>query len=238
MKIIEDRYQGVTIDNTALPESVSEFQQALNKLLNELTNKKLLWIKLPPSQGKFIPTLTELDFQFHHCIKNHVMLVKKLISDPIVPNAMNFNVGVGAVVQDNKGRLLVIKDRFSIGYKLPGGHIDPHETIENALIREVYEETGVKVSFESIINIGHFLIGQFGEQNIYMVCTAKHITTEINIHDSSEIVDAKWIDVSEFLACDDVYPYNKMVVNAVVNDEHAQLKLNPLKLSKPGEVFL
>ena len=47
MKIIEDRYQGVTIDNTALPESVSEFQQALNKLLNELTNKKLLGINLP-----------------------------------------------------------------------------------------------------------------------------------------------------------------------------------------------
>lgn len=237
MKIIEDRYQDVTIDNTALPESIIEFQQALKKLLNELTDKKLLWIKLPPLQAKFIPILAELDFQFHHCIENHVMLVKKLIANPIVPNAMNFNTGVGAVVL-NEGKLLVIKDRFSIGYKLPGGHIDPHETIEKALVREVYEETGVKVTFESIINIGHFLKGQFGEQNLYIVCTAKNISTDINIHDSSEIVDAKWIDVAEFLACDDVYPYNKIVVKAVVNGEYSQLKPNPLKLSKPGEVFL
>ena len=237
MKIIEDKYQGVTIDNTALPESEVEFQQALNKLINELVNKKLLWIKLPPEQAKFIPILTELDFQFHHCIENTVMLVKKLIANPIVPNAMNYNVGVGAIVQDGN-RLLVIKDRFSLGYKLPGGHIDPHEKIENALVREVYEETGVKVTFESIVNIGHFLVGQFGEQNLYFVCTAKNITTDINIFDSSEIIDAKWIDINEFLACDDVYAYNKTIVNAVVNGEHAQLKLNTVKLSRPGEVFL
>ena len=71
-----------------------------------------------------------------------------------------------------------------------------------------------------------------------MACTAKHITTEINIHDSSERVDAKWIGVCEFLACDDVYLCNKMVVNEVVNDQHVQLKLTPLKPSKPREVFL
>jgi len=94
-----------------LPESASEFQKALNKLLNELTNNKLLWIKLPPYKANFIPILTELDFQFYHCIENHAMLVKKLISDPIVPIAMSFNVGL---VQDNKGRLLVIKDRYSL----------------------------------------------------------------------------------------------------------------------------
>ena len=117
-------------------------------------------------------------------IENHVMLVKKLISDLIVPITMNFNVGLGAVVQDNEGRLLVIKDRFSFGYKLHGGHIVLHETIENALTREVYKETCLKVSFESFINIGHFLIVQFTEKNLYMACTANHITTKINIHDS------------------------------------------------------
>jgi 8-oxo-dGTP diphosphatase len=146
-------------------------------------------------------------------------------------------VGVGAVVQDGE-RLLVIKDRFSKGYKLPGGHIDPNETIESALVREVFEETGVVVEFESVINIGHFLTGQFGEQNIYFVCIAKNITTEVNIYDSSEIIDARWIDTSEFLNSNEVNAYNKEVVNAVVNNIHSKLTLNPTKIKARGEVFL
>jgi len=237
MKIIEDKYQGVTIDNTDLPRTTAAFSQALTTLMTQLSNKKLLWIKLSTDDAKFIPVLTEMGFQFHHCIDNQLMLVKKLIVNPIVPNAMNFNTGVGAIVQ-HEGKLLVIKDRFSIGFKLPGGHIDPHETIEAAMIREVYEETGVTVTFESIINIGHFLTGQFGEQNLYFVCTANVVDAHINIIDADEILEAKWIDINEFLACEEVNVYNKTVVEAVVTGQHAQLTSTPLPLSRPGEVFL
>ena len=237
MKIIEDKYQGVTIDNSDLPRTTAAFSQALTTLITQLSDKKLLWIKLSTHDAKFIPLLTEMGFQFHHCIENQVMLVKKLIPNPIVPNAMNFNTGVGAIVQ-NEGKLLVIKDRFSIGFKLPGGHIDPNETIEAAMKREVYEETGVSVTFESIVNIGHFLTGQFGEQNLYFVCTANPVTTEINILDADEIVEAKWIDINEFLACKEVNLYNKTIVEAVVTGQHAQLTATPIKLSRPSEVFL
>lgn len=237
MKIIEDRYDGVTIDIDGLTADLKAFKEELINLITELKNKKLLWIKVPAKSSQLIPILTELDFEFHHCIDNKVMLVKKLITDPIVPNAKNFNAGVGAVVLD-EGKLLVIKDRFSQGYKLPGGHVDPKETLPNALIREVFEETGVKVTFQSVINIGHFLVGQFGEQNLYFACIAKHITKEINIYDTSEIIDAKWIDVKEFLNCNDVNVYNKAVVSAVVSNTHSELTLTPLQLTVPGEVFL
>ena len=237
MKIIEDRYDGVTIEVDALIKNNKTFKEKLINLITELKNKKLLWIKVPAKSSQLIPILTELDFEFHHCIDNNVMLVKKLITNPIVPNAKNFNAGVGAVVLD-EGHLLVIKDRFSKGYKLPGGHIDPKETIQNALVREVYEETGVKVEFQSIINIGHFLVGQFGEQNLYFACVAKHLTKEINIYDTSEIIDAKWIGVEEFLSCNDVNAYNKAVVSAVVNNTCSELTLTPIKLTVPSEVFL
>jgi len=54
-------------------------------------------------------------------------------------------VGVGAVVtkQDN---ILLVKRRFepSAGYwSLPGGHLEPGETLEEAVLRELLEETGL-----------------------------------------------------------------------------------------------
>src|SRR5205085_10144430 len=56
---------------------------------------------------------------------------------------------VGAIARDDEGRLLVIRRAHSPGaglWSIPGGRIDPGETPEQALVREVQEETGLEVS--------------------------------------------------------------------------------------------
>lgn len=55
---------------------------------------------------------------------------------------------VGAVVQDATGRLLVIlrgKEPAMGCWSLPGGRVEPGETHEQAVVREVAEETGIAV---------------------------------------------------------------------------------------------
>ena len=55
---------------------------------------------------------------------------------------------VGAVVRDSKGRLLVIlrgKEPARGCWSLPGGRVEPGETHEAAVVREVLEETGLAV---------------------------------------------------------------------------------------------
>jgi 8-oxo-dGTP diphosphatase len=55
---------------------------------------------------------------------------------------------VGAVVRDAAGRLLLIRrgQEPSRGlWSLPGGRIEPGETPEQAVVREVHEETGLSV---------------------------------------------------------------------------------------------
>lgn len=115
----------------------------------------------------------------------------------IVPTAKNFIVGIGAIIL-RKRCILVVKDKFSLGYKLPGGYIEKKESIINAVKREIFEETGIIVDFESIVNIGHFRNGQFGESNLYIVCTAQALSDKITINDSSEIAEARWISPDEF----------------------------------------
>jgi len=127
-ELIEDRYDGVTLYGNTIEYSVEEFEEALLEFLSNLKDKKLFWIKLLREHSEFIPLLIKNDFVFHHCDENSVMLVKKLIKDPIIPTAKNHTLGVGVVVI-HKNMLLVIKDRINQVYKLPGGFIDDRESI-------------------------------------------------------------------------------------------------------------
>lgn len=56
---------------------------------------------------------------------------------------------VGAVITDESGRMLLILRSHEPGkglWSVPGGRIEPGETDEQAVIREVREETGLKVT--------------------------------------------------------------------------------------------
>jgi ADP-ribose pyrophosphatase YjhB (NUDIX family) len=55
---------------------------------------------------------------------------------------------VGAIVTDAAGRLLLIRRGHEPGkglWSLPGGRVEPGETDEQAVVREVSEETGLVV---------------------------------------------------------------------------------------------
>ena len=56
---------------------------------------------------------------------------------------------VGVLIKDNK--ILVQRERNGNEYALPGGHIKIGETLENGLIREFKEETGVSIKVERLL---------------------------------------------------------------------------------------
>jgi 8-oxo-dGTP diphosphatase len=213
-----DKYDGSIIDTTTIPKDIEEFEKDLLLILENLENKKLLWIKLMIEESSLISILTKHGFVFHHCNERDITLVKKLIQKPVIPTATNHTLGVGAVVIDNN-KLLVIKDKIYQGYKLPGGHIDDSENITSALIREVYEETGINIKFDSIISLRHISPGQFNESNLYLVCRATALSNEINVIDTDEILEAKWMDVDTYLNLDDVHPFNKKIVKTALENE-------------------
>jgi 8-oxo-dGTP diphosphatase len=61
---------------------------------------------------------------------------------------------VGAVIKDAAGRLLLIRRGHEPGkglWSVPGGRIEPGESDESALVREVREETGLAVTVGRLI---------------------------------------------------------------------------------------
>lgn len=239
---ILDPYNGITIDKKDLPKTNEEFERNLDALISYTKNRRnLIWIYIGIENSEFIPIVVKRGFFFHSCDEDYILLVKRLKKDAIIPTAANHTLGVGAVVINDKNELLVIKEKISnLGFKLPGGHIDNGELITNAVVREVFEETGIEVEFDSIISLGHFYPHQFHKSNLYCVCTAKAKTFEINIQDSAEIIDAKWIDVYEYLADEKVLAYSKAVVLASL-EKHKGFSLGNLEtlshIKKDFELF-
>ena len=60
---------------------------------------------------------------------------------------------VAAIIRDKAGRLLLVKSKNSDVWGLPAGAIDLGETPAEALIREVFEETGLNILPEKIVGV-------------------------------------------------------------------------------------
>lgn len=221
-EVVMDPYNGLTIKSESIPKSKEVFEENLQLLLKQVKaeQRNLLWIYLDIEHSYLIPHLTLHGFTFHTCETTRLLMVKKIESNPIIPTASNHTLGVGVVVINEYNEVLVIKERVSkTTYKLPGGHIDDAEMISTAVVREVLEETGVEVSFDSIISLGHFYPHQFNKSNLYIICKATALSLEINITDTQEIEDAKWIDVETYLSDDEVLEYNKVLIDLALHTE-------------------
>lgn len=74
-------------------------------------------------------------------------------TDPITPdNLHHFRIAVYGLIFDD-GRVLLAHRRDIDWWNLPGGGMEVGETVEEAIRREVREETGLEVQFERLVGV-------------------------------------------------------------------------------------
>ncbi|MFE2752806.1 NUDIX hydrolase [Actinosynnema sp. NPDC059335] len=118
-------------------------------------------------------------------------------NDPNAPKATNIVVAVTAFVQDDQGRLLMIRRTDNDLYSIPGGAQDVGETIGHTVIREVKEETGYDVEPTDLIGIysdpAHVISYTDGEvRQEFSICfRARLVGGELRT--SSESSEVHWV---------------------------------------------
>ncbi|NXY83595.1 NUDT6 protein, partial [Alcedo cyanopectus] len=106
----------------------------------------------------------------------------------------------GAVLDESTGKVLVVQDRNkSINkWKFPGGLSNPGEDIGDTAVREVFEETGIKSQFKSILSIRqqHEHPGAFGKSDMYIVCRLEPSSFTISFC-QQECLRCEWMELQE-----------------------------------------
>lgn len=93
------------------------------------------------------------------------------------------------MVCDNRGNVLVQErradDRWP-GIAFPGGHIEHNESFTSAVIREVFEETGIKIKHPRLCGIKQWQTVRDGKEARYIVLLYKANEFEGEVCSSSE----------------------------------------------------
>ncbi|MEN3608628.1 NUDIX domain-containing protein [Plantactinospora sp. CA-294935] len=111
--------------------------------------------------------------------------------DPSAPAANSLVPGGAALVVDEQGRILLQRRADSGNWSLPGGTMNLGETLGDAVIREVREETGLDVELTGILGIytdpRHLIAYADGEvrQEFVVAFTARPASGTLAVSDES-----------------------------------------------------
>ncbi len=100
------------------------------------------------------------------------------------------------IVKDNK--ILMVQEAKKKCYgqwSFPAGHVNEHELITEAAIRETYEETGYQVKLTGVLPISCVDFEQ-GETHTLVRFTADIVEEKMKF-DTEEILDVQWLDIKD-----------------------------------------
>ncbi len=131
---------------------------------------------------------------------------------PIPPRYnTGYNIGVGGAVVQH-GRLLLVRRASRRGrgnWQVPGGFIEPDETMEQAVVREVAEEAGVTAAVDGVLAIRNRYDADVGN-SVYVVLLMHPLSGDPQ-PDDREVDRAGYFSLEDIQALDQVPAINREI---------------------------
>lgn len=145
-------------------------------------------------------------------------------------------LGVAGLVVNAAGEWLVVKKAYS-GLKgrwsLPAGFVDQGETIDEAIVREVKEETGLDCLVKGLIGFRTGVIrNDISDNMAIFYCQLIDETQEIKMEEK-ELLDVRWLNTKQ-IATD---KSSSVLLREMASSQFENHQLCEVEGVKPGEIF-
>ncbi|MEM3833201.1 MAG: NUDIX domain-containing protein [Thermoprotei archaeon] len=128
---------------------------------------------------------------------------------------------VGSLVVRSDGKILLVKShKWNNYFSVPGGHIEFGEKAEDAIKREVLEETGLDVEVIGLLMVQQAINPEgYYKKNVHYIfldylCKAK--TADVKL-DNKELQDYLWIDPKDALKLN-LEPYTRKLLEKYIKE--------------------
>ncbi|MCF4122026.1 NUDIX domain-containing protein [Antribacter sp. KLBMP9083] len=123
------------------------------------------------------------------------------LNDPAAPTPNSIVPAVSVIVRDGTGRILLIHRTDNDLWSIPGGAMEPGESVRQAAVRETREETGYDVEMTGLVGIytdpNHIIAYSDGEvRSQFSICLTGSVTAG-QARTSTESSEVVWQPVDE-----------------------------------------
>lgn len=125
---------------------------------------------------------------------------------------------VAAVIQNKEGKILIAQRNLKKSqgglWEFPGGKIEPNETKEEAIIREIKEEMDIDIEAKKFIDQKIF---NYPDKDINLIAIeCKKIKGDIKLNEHEDI---KWVNKNE-LRNFNFAPADEFIINAILKNNN------------------
>lgn len=130
---------------------------------------------------------------------------------------------VGALILNPEGQVLLMRShKWNDMYVIPGGHIELGESMEDALRREIREETGLAIHDIEFLAFQEFIYDEaFWKRRHFIffdyVCRTR--TSQVTLNEEAQ--EYAWVPLQEALAYP-VEPYTRHIIEVYLQRETAR----------------
>jgi len=152
----------------------------------------------------------------------------------------NIKIAVDAVVfgyTENKIQILLIQQKFGTGtnkWALPGGFVRDTETLDNAVIRELKEETGVKANYLEQL----YSFGSLNRDERFRVVSISYMALinpkNYTLKADTDAKDAKWFSIDDIPKL--AFDHNE-IVNKGIDRLKAKVSYQPIGFELLDKTF-